>query len=145
MRSKTHDVAILILRAVLGITFILHGGQKLFGAFGGHGMEAFAEGLAKMGLSAPVFWAWVAAIAEFFGGLGVLGGLLTRLSALGIASTMVFAIWRVHGKGGFFAQNKGYEYNLMILAVCAALILMGPGRYSIQGWFEARRRLAAEK
>jgi putative oxidoreductase len=136
------DWGLLVLRLVLGITFILHGAQKLFGAFGGPGIAGFAEALAQMGLPGPpVLWAYLAALAEFGGGLAVLLGVLTEFGAAAIAATMIVAIWKVHGPNGFFLSSNppGYEYNLMILAVCAALILAGPGWIALWDPFRYRR------
>lgn len=122
----------LPLRLAIGTIFIMHGSQKLFGAFGGSGIAGSIEGFTHLGLNPPVFWAWVVAIAEFFGGLGILGGLLTRLSAFGISVIMVVAIAMVHGKNGFFAKTGGFEYNLMILGGAVALIILGAGDYSVE-------------
>jgi putative oxidoreductase len=123
----------------LGAIFIAHGSQKLFGAFGGRGIEATAEGFAATGLVPGILWAWVVAITEFFGGLGILGGLLMRLSAVGISIIMIVAIATVHGKHGLFAQAGGFEYNLMILGGAISLMLLGPGPYSVQGLIDRLR------
>jgi putative oxidoreductase len=133
------DWGLLVLRLVLGIAFVLHGSQKLFGAFGGPGLGGFAQTLAGMGLPAPELLACLAAGAELLGGLAVLLGVLTEFGAAAIASVMIVAIWKVHGRNGFFLQNQGYEYNLMILGVCAALILAGPGLLALWDPFRYRR------
>lgn len=134
------DWGLLVLRLVLGITFMLHGAQKLFGMFGGPGIEGFTQSVAKLGFPGPpALWAYLAAGAEFFGGLAVLLGVLTEFGAAAIAATMIVAIWKVHGQHGFFASQRGYEYNLMILAVCAALILAGPGWIALWDPFRYRR------
>src|SRR5688500_18071068 len=106
------DWGLLVLRLVLGLTFLLHGAQKLFGAFGGPGIDGFTDSVGRLGLPGPaLLWAYLAAGAEFFGGLAVLLGVLTEFGAAAIAFTMIVAIWKVHGKNGFFAGNQGYEYN----------------------------------
>ena len=134
------DWGLLVLRLALGGTFALHGSQKLFGAFGGSGIEAFTSSVAKMGLpGAPLFWSYLAAGSEFFGGLAVLLGMLTEFGAAAIAFTMIVAIWKVTGKNGFSITHNGYEYNLLILAVCAALILAGPGWVALWDPFRFRR------
>jgi putative oxidoreductase len=134
------DWGLLVLRLVLGITFMLHGAQKLFGMFGGPGIEGFTENVARLGFPGPPeLWAYLAAGSEFFGGLAVLLGVLTEFGAAAIATTMIVAIWKIHGPNGFFAQQRGYEYNLMILAVCAALILAGPGWIALWDPFRYRR------
>ena len=133
------DWGLLVLRLVLGVAFILHGSQKLFGAFEGPGIGAFAQALAGIGLPAPELMAYLAAGAEFFGGLAVLLGVLTEFGSAAIAAVMIVAIWKVHGRNGFFLQQQGYEYNLMILGVCAALILAGPGLLALWDPFRYRR------
>jgi putative oxidoreductase len=134
------DWGLLLLRLVLGGTFLLHGSQKLLGAFGGQGFGAFAASVARLGLPGPpAVWASLAAGSEFVGGLAVLLGVLTEFGAAAIAFTMIVAIWKVHGRNGFFAGQGGYEYNLLILAVCAALILAGPGWIALWDPFRYRR------
>src|SRR5436305_11520828 len=95
------DWGLLILRLALGASFILHGSQKLFGAFGGHGLSGFSTVVGGMGLPGPApLWGLLAAGSEFFGGLAVLFGVLTEFGALAIAAVMIVAIWKVHGKTG---------------------------------------------
>ena len=102
------DVGLLILRIGLATVFLAHGSQKMFGWFGGHGLEATVAGMvATNGIPAPL--AYLATFTEFFGGLAVLGGLLSRLASLGLLITMLVAIFGVHLNGGFFAP-KGFEY-----------------------------------
>jgi putative oxidoreductase len=120
------DTALAVLRVVLGITFILHGGQKLF-VFGFAGVSgAFAQ----MGIPAPGLLGPFVALVEFFGGIAILLGLLTRLAALGIGATMVVAILTVHLKNGFFAPT-GVELPLALLASAIALIITGAGDFSL--------------
>jgi len=120
------DTALAVLRVVLGVTFILHGGQKLF-VFGFDGVTgAFTQ----MGIPAPGFFGPFVALVEFFGGLAILIGLLTRLAALGIAATMVVAILTVHLKNGFFAPT-GVEFPLSLLGSAIALIVAGAGAFSL--------------
>ena len=128
-RIQQADIAVLILRLVLGVIFIAHGSQKLLGLFGGHGWAGTLQSMAGMGIPAP--FAALAIIAEFFGGLGVLLGALTRLAAFGIASTMVVAILKVHLKNGLFASNQGFEFPLACLALALALIAYGGGKWSL--------------
>ncbi len=135
------SVAILIVRLMLGWTFIYHGSQKLFGAFGGPGIDAFAQVLAGMHLPAflPVKgWAYLAAGGEMVGGVSVLLGLLARLGTIPIIVTMLVAIANVHGKngfGGFFDPAKGmqtgYEFNVNLIAMCVAVLVAGPGLISL--------------
>ena len=120
------DTALAILRVVLGMTFILHGGQKLF-VFGFAGVSgAFAQ----MGIPAPGLLGPFVAFVEFFGGIAILLGLLTRLAALGIGATMVVAILTVHLQNGFFAPT-GFEFPLSLLASAIALVITGAGDFSL--------------
>ena len=120
------DTALAVLRVVLGITFILHGGQKLF-VFGFSGVSgAFAQ----MGIPAPGLLGPFVAFVEFFGGIAILLGLLTRLAALGIGATMVVAILTVHLKNGFFAPT-GIEFPLSLLGSAVALVITGAGDFSL--------------
>lgn len=129
------DWGLLALRLALGVIFIAHGGQKVFGWFGGHGLANTVAGMGQMGIPAPL--AYLAAFTEFFGGVAVVIGLLTRLASLGLAVVMIVAIAQVHLKNGFFLENKGFEYNIALLGMAVALVLTGPGRLAF-GDFEAR-------
>jgi len=128
--------ATLVIRLALGVVFIAHGSQKVFGAFGGHGMDGTIGMVRSLGFPLPVMFAWFAALAEFLGGIGVFVGLLTRFAAAGIAITMVVAITRVHLKGGFFAP-RGFEYPLVLLAMALSLIFSGAGKISLD-WLAHR-------
>lgn len=121
------DVSLLLLRVIVGVIFAAHGAQKLFGAFGGPGLEAIvAEPPGGMGpLGYPV------AIGEFFGGLGLIFGFLSRFSAASLIVIMLGAIAMVHGKNGFFSQDGGFEFNLALIGLLLPIFLCGPGRYSI--------------
>lgn len=139
---------VLPLRVALGVIFIAHGSQKLFGAFDGPGMAGTTGMMTHLGLHPAVFWAWVVIIAEFFGGLGLVGGLLTRLSALGIVIDMGVAILTVHLKNGFWARNGGFEFPLLCLAAALSILILGAGDFSIDAligrWLKFRRKPAGE-
>jgi putative oxidoreductase len=121
---------LLLLRAALGSVMLYHGAQKLFGAFGGSGITGTARFFGTLRLPAPEVVAWLVGVAEFGGGVLLLVGLFTPLAAAVIAIVMACAIAIVHWPNGFGGQG-GYEFPLVNLAVAIALILMGPGRYSL--------------
>jgi putative oxidoreductase len=128
-RSPTQrqiDAALAVLRIVLGVTFILHGGQKLFV----YGFDGVAGAFGQMGVPAAGFFGPFVALVEFFGGIAITLGLLTRLAALGIGSTMVVAILTVHLKQGFFNPG-GVEFPLSLLGSAIALLIAGAGAYSV--------------
>lgn len=132
--SRVHavDVGLFVLRLALGIIFIAHGGQKLFGWFGGQGLEPTVAGFARMGVPAPL--AYLTAFTEFFGGIAVLIGLLSRLGALGIACVMLGAIVLVHAKNGFFMNSPGgagIEFTLALFSMALAILIAGPGKIAL--------------
>jgi putative oxidoreductase len=118
------DMSLLLLRVIVGVIFAAHGAQKLFGAWGGKGLTATVE---QMG--SPL--GYLVTIGEFFGGLGLVFGFLTRFSAASLIVIMIGAIATVHGKNGFFLQNQGFEYNLALIGLLLPILIAGPGRYSI--------------
>jgi putative oxidoreductase len=126
-----NDIGLLTLRLVLGLVFVGHGGQKLFGWYGGSGLKGWIAGVGKMGLRPAWFWALLAALSEFGGGVLVLLGLLNPLGSLGIIAAMLFAIVKVHWPKGFWNSKGGIEFPLMNLTVALALGLMGSGAYSV--------------
>jgi putative oxidoreductase len=125
------DWALLLVRAAVGIIFIAHGAQKLFGAFGGSGIEGTANMVKGLGFTPGLFWAWVVALVETLGGLFLLLGVLPRTSAGFIAIIMLVAIFKVHGANGFFMKNGGIEYQFLILINCVAIMLAGAGGFSL--------------
>lgn len=120
----------LALRVPLGIIFAAHGAQKLFGWFGGYGLEGTGQWMASIGLEPGYLMALAAGSVEFFGGLFLLIGLLTRPAAAVLAITMVVAIFSTHISNGLFMANNGYEFALALLAGVTALALSGGGRLS---------------
>jgi len=116
------------LRLAVGAIFIAHGAQKLFGAFGGPGLNGFAGMLARLGFRPAMAWAVLVAVVEFAGGIFLILGVMTRLSALLIGIVMVVAIVLVHLKGGFFS----FEFPMVLLAACVSLLLTGGGRAALK-------------
>ncbi len=125
------DLGLLIIRLVIGILFIGHGAQKLFGWFGGYGLKGTGGWFESIGMKPGVTMALFAGLTELVGGILLAAGLLTPLAALMIAGTMVMAIVKVHGPNGLWSTSNGYEYNLTLVAVTIGLALIGPGRYAI--------------
>lgn len=121
----------LVLRIPLGIIFAAHGAQKLFGWFGGYGLQGTGQWMASIGLQPGYLMALGAGSAEFFGGLLLIAGLLVRPAAVVLALTMVVAIFAVHIGNGLFMSNDGYEFGLALLAGSVALALSGAGRFSL--------------
>lgn len=121
----------LALRIPVGIILMAHGAQKLFGWFGGYGLEGTGQWMASIGLEPGVFMAFLAGSGEFFGGLFLLIGLLTRPAALVTAFTMIVAIFTVHIDNGLFMANNGYEFGLALLAATVSLLISGAGNLSI--------------
>lgn len=123
--------AALILRVPVGIILAAHGAQKLFGWFGGYGLEGTGQWMASIGLEPGFLMALMAGSAEFFGGLALIFGLLTRPAAAVSAFTMVIAIFTVHFANGLFMSNNGYEFALALFAATLALAFQGAGRLSL--------------
>ncbi|WP_203143676.1 DoxX family protein [Marinobacter mangrovi] len=123
--------AALILRVPVGLTLAAHGAQKLFGWFGGYGLEGTGQWMASIGLEPGYLMALMSGSAEFFGGLALFLGLLTRPAAFVTAFTMLVAIFSVHIGNGLFMSNNGYEYALALFAVTVALTIQGGGRLAL--------------
>ncbi len=132
--------ASLILRVPVGLILAAHGAQKLFGWFGGYGLEGTGQWMASIGLEPGYLMALLAGSAEFFGGLALVLGLLTRPAALVSALIMLVAIFAVHFSNGLFMSNNGYEYALTLFAVTVALTLQGGGRFSLDGLLQKQAR-----
>ncbi|NUW69964.1 DoxX family protein [Vibrio coralliilyticus] len=121
----------LALRIPVGIIFMAHGAQKLFGWFGGYGLEGTGQWMASIGLGPGVLMAFLAGSAEFFGGLFILLGLLTRPASIALAFTMLVAIFSVHFENGLFMSNNGYEFGLALMAASVSLALSGSGKAAV--------------
>ncbi len=121
----------LLLRLPAAVIFSAHGAQKLFGAFGGYGLEGTAGWMESIGLTPGYLLALLAGSAEFFGGLALLLGLAVRPAALVLAFTMAVALFSVHAANGLFMANNGYEFALALLAISLALVPVGGGKWSL--------------
>jgi putative oxidoreductase len=130
------SAATAILRLVLGVVFFAHGAQKMLGWFGGFGFSG-TMGYFTSTMHIPAPLASLAIAAEFFGGLGLIVGFLTRIAAFGIAVNMAVAIATVHAAFGFFMnwngnqKGEGFEYHLLVLAMTVFLMIRGAGAFSI--------------
>lgn len=129
-RSKLNDIGLLLMRVMLGAVFVFHGSQKLFSAFGGHGIEGFATFLGGLDVPMPVLSAYLAGSAEFFGGLLLLAGFGVRFAVVPMIFTMLVAAFAVHG-AAFDIQKGGMEYPLTLAVMLVALGFTGAGRYTV--------------
>ena len=142
------DAGALAARLALGFAMFPHGAQKVLGLFGGAGfsdtMKFFTE---NMGI--PWVFALLAIIAEFFGALGLITGLLTRVAAFGIGATMAVAVWMIHWSNGFFMNwsgdraGEGWEYHLLVIGLAVVLMIRGGGALSLDSMLAARRSRTA--
>jgi putative oxidoreductase len=131
-----NDFATTILRLVLGVIFFAHGAQKMLGWFGGYGFTG-TMGFFTGVLHIPAVFAFLAIAAEFFGGLGLIFGLLTRVASFGVFCNMIVAVAMVHSQFGFWMnwtgaqKGEGYEYHLLLLAASAFVMIRGAGAASV--------------
>ena len=127
--SSAVDWALLVARVFVGVVFMAHGAQKLFGAFGGPGLSAIVQMMGPLG--------YLVAVGEFFGGLGLALGFLSRFSAASIILIMLGAIGTIHAKFGFFMNwtgnqaGEGFEYHLLTIGILLPIVIAGPGRFAI--------------
>ena len=145
--TKRMDVASLLLRVGAGLVFLPHGYSKVFGS----GVAAFAADMPSYGI--PIFLGYVAAYAEFFGSIALIAGLLTRIDAFLLACTMFVAAFVVQlpdalheaqpGTVKLFAALRGIELPFAMFAMTAALVILGPGRFSLDGLLGIESRLLA--
>jgi len=134
--STSNDFTVTIVRLVLGVVFFAHGAQKMLGWFGGYGFTG-TMGFFTQQMHIPAPFAFLAICAEFFGGLGLIVGLLSRIAAFGIMCNMLVAIAAVHVHNGFFMnwtgqqKGEGFEYHLVTLAALLVVLVKGAGAFSI--------------
>lgn len=147
--ATDNDAGTALLRLVLGVIFFAHGAQKMLGWFGGYGFTG-TMGFFTNVMHIPALFAFLAIAAEFFGGLGLILGFLTRVAALGIFTNMAVAIALVHHQFGFFMnwtgaqKGEGYEYHLLVLALAVFLIIHGAGAASIDRLLSAPSKHLAQ-
>ncbi len=127
--NSNAGLAATVLRIPVGITLAAHGAQKLFGWFGGYGLEGTGQWMASIGFEPGYLMALLAGSAEFFGGIALILGLLTRPAAAVAAFTMAVAM-TVHVGNGLFVSNNGYEFALVLLAATVALTIQGGGAFA---------------
>ncbi|HWO70877.1 MAG TPA: DoxX family protein [Actinomycetota bacterium] len=125
------SLGLLVLRVVVGALFVGHGTQKLFGWFGGHGLDGTGAWMESLGFRRGRFWAGVAGLAESLGGLLLALGFLTPLAAAAIIGVMTTAVLAVHLRNGVWNSNGGYELPLVYATAATALAFTGPGAYSL--------------
>ena len=141
--ATENEYGALIVRVALGVVMFPHGAQKMLGWFGGNGfsgtMHHFTE---NMGI--PYLLALLVILAEFFGAIGLVVGALTRIAAFGIGCVMIGAIVTVHWQYGFFMNwfgnqaGEGFEYHILAIGMCLALMLRGAGAFSVDRWLAAK-------
>ena len=122
------DWALLVVRIIVGIIFMAHGSQKLFGAFGGPGLAGV---MSPQGPGGGGIIGLLVAIGEFFGGCGIVVGFLSRFAAASLILIMLGAIALVHGKNGFFLSDRGYEFNLALIGLLVPVLILGPGNFAL--------------
>jgi|SRR5438552_15412696 len=150
LTATDNDVA-TVLRLVLGVIFFAHGAQKMLGWFGGYGFTGTMGFFTGM-MHIPAVFAFLAIAAEFFGGIGLIFGLFTRVAAFGVLCNMIVAIAMVHGRFGFWMnwtgaqKGEGFEYHLLLIAASAFLIIRGAGAASVDRLFSssAKSRINAQ-
>ena len=139
------DPLLLVARVVLAVVMFAHGAQKLFGLFGGRGLDATYAFFANFGI--PPWLGTLAMVAEFGGAIALLLGLLGRLAAAGLIVNMLVAIFVVHGQFGFFMNwggqqaGEGIEFHIITIALLLMILVRGSGLLSVDGaWAGARLR-----
>jgi putative oxidoreductase len=126
---QPNDIALLLARVLIGVVFMAHGAQKLFGAFGGAGLSTTVKHMGPVG--------YLVTIGEFFGGLGLIVGFLSRFSAGALIVVMLGAIYIAHRKAGFFMnwmgdkKGEGYEFHLIAIGLLLVILIGGPGQLAI--------------
>lgn len=138
------DIVLTLIRLMCGIVFFYHGSQKMLGWWGGPGFTNMMHGFESQGI--PAVFAFLAIAAEFFGGIGLIVGFLSRIAAFGISVNMIVAIFTVHLPNGFSMnwsgrqKGEGFEFHLLILAITVSIMLAGAGAFSLDRFIYKRSR-----
>ena len=125
------DLALALVRAVVGLIVAAHGAQKVLGLWGGPGLPGWVQAMARMGIRPPTFWGYLTAGAELIGGIALAVGLLVPVVAAVVTMQMAVAIQRAHWAKGFWNGKGGIEFPLVLLTVAAACGVADPGAYSL--------------
>ena len=125
------DLALAVVRVVVGLVLAAHGAQKVLGVWGGPGLAGWTQGVTRMGMRAPVFWAWVSAFSELAGGIAFALGLLLPVVAAALTIQMSVAIVRAHWGKGFWNSKGGIEFPFTLGAIAAINGVVDPGAYSL--------------
>jgi putative oxidoreductase len=134
--ATNNDSTQTLIRLVLGVVMFAHGAQKMLGWFGGYGFHGTMTAFTQQ-MHIPALFAFLAIAAEFFGGLGLIVGLLGRVAAFGILCNMAVAVAMFHSHVGFFMNwsgtqhGEGFEYHLLAMALAVAVIIRGSGAFSV--------------
>lgn len=128
------DLGLLLIRLMVGFVFVYYGSQKLFGWFGGHGIQGTGGWFESIGIKPGKAIAAFSGIAELLSGILFVLGIYLPLGAVLIVIVMIGSIVKVHGPKGFSVTAGGFEYNLFLIVVAVAMALIGPGHYSLGGW-----------
>jgi len=145
LTATDNDVATTVLRLVLGVIFFAHGAQKMLGWFGGYGFTGTMGFFTGM-MHIPAVFAFLAIAAEFFGGIGLILGLFTRVAAFGVLCNMIVAIAMVHSRFGFWMnwtgtqKGEGFEYHLLSIAASVFLMIRGAGAASVDQLLSSPRK-----
>ena len=125
------DLALALVRVVVGLVIAAHGAQKVLGVWGGPGLAGWTQGVTRMGMRAPVFWAWVSSFSELAGGIAFAFGFLLPVVAAALTIQMGVAIERAHWGKGFWNTKGGIEFPFTLGAVAAISGIADPGAYSL--------------
>lgn len=137
------QVSLTVVRIFLGLVYFPHGAQKVLGWFGGHGFSATLQQFTQ-NMQIPLVFALLAICAEFFGSLGLIVGLFTRIAAFGIAATMTVAVFMVHLPNGFFMNwsgkqaGEGFEFHILAVGMALSLMIGGGGKWSLDRFIAGR-------